>query len=117
MMICDTSTPDMPNPKNRRILICALFGIIPLLPGGFRRFGAKSPPFAAFSPDGLLWRNRAYAAALDQPYEPMGDFNERCFYPLGQASNVALFRGISPASPRKFQIEAQAPAGQVRISP
>jgi len=86
-----------------------------LPPGGFRRFGAQSPPFAAFTADGLIWRNRAYAATLGQPYEPMGDFNERCPYPLGGKSTVALFRGIAPASPRKFQIEMQAPAGQVRI--
>lgn len=85
--------------------------------GAFRKYNRRHLPFAAFDRDGLFWTNRLYAETTGQPYEPIGFFNEKCNYPLGGKSATAVFRGIAPPSPRSFQIETQAPAGQVVFLP
>jgi hypothetical protein len=91
------------------------FEFIP--PGAFRKYQRKELPFAAFDRDGLFWMNRPYAQSLGQPYEPIGLFNEKSNYPIASKTATAVFRGIAPSSPRSFQIETQAPAGQVIFLP
>jgi N-acetylglucosamine-6-sulfatase len=88
-----------------------------IVPGTFRKHGRKSVPFAAYTGEGLLWMNRAYAQTVGQPYAPVADFNEKCNYPLGRKTSTAVFRGIAPPSLGAFQIELQHPAGQVRFLP
>jgi hypothetical protein len=67
--------------------------------------------------DGIIWMNRPYAESLGLHYEPIGNFNEKCNVPLGSKPATAVFRSIAPPSPRSFDIETQAPAGQVRFLP
>lgn len=88
-----------------------------ITPGTFRKHGRQGVPFAAYTGSGLLWMNRAYARTVGLPYEPTGDFNEKCNYPLGGETSTAVFRGVAPSSLRAFQIEVQLPADQARFLP
>jgi N-acetylglucosamine-6-sulfatase len=83
--------------------------------GGFRKWGKKHIPMAACLENGMFWMNRPYAQAQKAPYEPIGNFNEKCNYPLVKPKSFALFRGIVPSGLAAFQIEVQRPAGAVEF--
>lgn len=72
-------------------------------------------PMAALYGADVIWMNRAYAQATGVPYHPLGDFNDRCNYPLPGKTNMALFRCLAPARLPRVQAEIIAPENAVRV--
>ncbi|MCX6896690.1 MAG: DUF4976 domain-containing protein [Verrucomicrobia bacterium] len=72
-------------------------------------------PMAALYHDDVVWMNRDYTRAIKVAYDPVGDFNDRCNYPLTGKMNLALFRCLAPTRLPRIQAEIIAPENAVRV--